>query len=49
MQSFFSDPEITVLPFAQERVLEVEPRGGCFINANTPEDLARIEESYLGE
>lgn len=49
VQSFFSDPEITVLPFAQERVLEVEPRGGCFINANTPEDLARIEESYLGE
>lgn len=49
VQSFFSDPEITVLPFAQERVLEVEPRGGCFINANTPEELARIEESYLGE
>lgn len=49
VQSFFSDPAITVLPFAQERVLEVEPRGGCFINANTPEDLARIEESYLGE
>ena len=25
------------------------PRGGCFINANTPEELARIEQSYLGE
>ena len=49
VQSFFDDPDITVLPFAQERVLEAEPRGGCFINANTPEELARIEHSYLGE
>lgn len=49
VQSFFSDPAIIVLPFAQEKVLEVEPRGGCFINANTPDELARIEESYLGE
>ena len=40
---------VTVLPFNQDRVLEVEPRGGCFINANTPEELARIEQSYLGE
>ena len=49
VQSFFDDPRIKVLPFEQEKVLEVEPRGGCFINANTPEDLARIEQSYLGE
>lgn len=49
VQSFFADPALTVLPFAQEKVLEVEPRGGCFINANTPDELARIEESYLGE
>lgn len=49
VQSFFVDPDITVLPFAQEKVLEVEPRGGCFINVNTPDELARIEESYLGE
>lgn len=49
VQSFFSDPNVMVLPFAQDRVLQVEPRGGCFINANTPEDLARIEDSYLGE
>lgn len=49
VQSFFSDPDLTVLPFSQDRVLEVEPRGGCFINANTPEELARIEETYLGE
>lgn len=30
------------LPHA--KVLEVEPQGGCFINANTPEDLKAIEE-----
>lgn len=49
VQSFFSDPRLTVLPFTQDRVLDVEPRGGCFVNANTPEELARIEETYLGE
>ena len=49
VQSFFSDPALAVLPFTQDKVLEVEPRGGCFINANTPDELARIEESYLGE
>ncbi|MEB1813004.1 molybdopterin-guanine dinucleotide biosynthesis protein B [Adlercreutzia mucosicola] len=49
VQSFFGDPAVTVLPFTQDRVLHVEPRGGCFINANTPEELARIEDSYLGE
>ncbi|WP_251213156.1 molybdopterin-guanine dinucleotide biosynthesis protein B [Adlercreutzia murintestinalis] len=48
-QAFFDDPAVTVCEFSQQRVLEVEPRGGCFINANTPEELARIEESYLGE
>ncbi|MEC4175283.1 molybdopterin-guanine dinucleotide biosynthesis protein B [Adlercreutzia sp. R7] len=49
MQSFFGDDDVTVLPFTQDRVLQVEPRGGCFVNANTPEDLARIEDMYLGE
>ncbi|MDO4291544.1 MAG: molybdopterin-guanine dinucleotide biosynthesis protein B [Eggerthellaceae bacterium] len=48
-QSFFDDPEVRVAEFSQERVLEVEPRGGCFINANTPEELKRLEDSYLGE
>lgn len=49
MQSFFGDDDVVVLPFTQDRVLQVEPRGGCFVNANTPEDLARIEDMYLGE
>ncbi len=49
VQSIFEDPSVTVLEFPQERVCEVEPRGGCFINTNTPEELARIEENFLGE
>lgn len=48
-QAFFDDPKVNVYHFSQERVLEAEPRGGCFINANTPDELKRIEESYLGE
>ena len=48
-QSFFDDDEVTVLEFAQARVLEVEPRGGCFINANTPDELKRLQDAYLGE
>ena len=48
-QAFFSDPAVKVVEFSQDRVLEAEPRGGCFINANTPEELKRIEDSYLGE
>ena len=28
-------------------VLDAEPMGGCFINANTPEELRAIEESLL--
>lgn len=48
-QAFFDDPEVRVAEFSQERVLAVEPRGGCFINANTPDELKRLEDSYLGE
>lgn len=44
-QSFFSD--VDVFEFPQDRVLEVEPMGGCFINANTPEELHAIEEGLL--
>lgn len=44
-QAFFS--EVDVHEFPQEQVLEAEPMGGCFINANTPEELRSIEESFL--
>lgn len=47
-QGFFDDEEITVRKFTQEEVLEAEPLGGCFINANTPEELRALEESYFG-
>ena len=41
-QSFFS--EVKVEKFPQERVLEAEPMGGCFINANTPQELTALEQ-----
>ena len=49
VQDVFNDPEVRVAYFPQDRVLQVEPHGGCFINANTPDELHRIEESYLAE
>ena len=49
VQSVFDDDAIRAVEFAQDRVLRVEPRGGCFINTNTPDELAHIEKSFLGE
>ena len=46
-QSFFD--RVNVREFAQSEVLDAEPMGGCFINANTPEELRKIEESFLEE
>ena len=43
-QAFF--PDVTVCEFPQSRVLSAEPMGGCFINVNTPEELASIEERF---
>ena len=48
-QSLFEDPDVHVVEFSQDQVLQAEPRGGCFINANTPEELQRLEDTYLGE
>ena len=44
-QAFFGD--VNVQEFPQSKVLEAEPMGGCFINANTPEELHALEESFL--
>lgn len=41
-QSFFD--LVTVEEFPQSRVLETSPMGGCFVNANTPDELARLED-----
>lgn len=49
VQCIFQDPNLTTIEFSQSKVLEAEPRGGCFINTNTPEELERIEKTYLGE
>lgn len=49
VQSVFDDDAVKVVEFTQDRVLRAEPRGGCFINTNTPEELAHIENSFLGE
>lgn len=39
---------VNVREFTQAEVLAAEPMGGCFINANTPDELKRIEDSFLG-
>lgn len=43
-QSFFDD--VNVCEFPHAKVLEAEPMGGCFINANTPEELRSLEDSF---
>ena len=48
-QSFFDDESVSVFEFSQSRVLEVEPRGRCFVNANTPEELRALEQSFLAQ
>lgn len=38
---------VSVREFPQSEVLAAEPMGGCFVNANTPEELASFERWYL--
>lgn len=44
-QGFFD--QVNILEFPQSKVLEAEPMGGCFINANTPDELHALEEACL--
>ena len=44
-QSFFD--RVNVREFDQSEVLLAEPMGGCFINANTPDELRTLEEAFL--
>ena len=46
-QSFYD--RISIRQFPQAEVLEAEPMGGCFINANTPEELHKLEEQFMEE
>lgn len=44
-QSFFH--KVNLHEFPQSKVLEVEPMGGCFINANTRDELETLEQGFL--
>ncbi len=46
-QSFFD--RVKVREYEQSEVLRAEPMGGCFVNANTPEELHALEEAFLEE
>lgn len=46
-QAFFGDDAVRVHEFPQSKVLEAEPMGGCFINANTPEELHALEDMVM--
>ena len=35
--------KVNVREFSQSEVLAAEPMGGCFVNANTPEELHALE------
>ena len=39
--------KIKVTDFTTDMIAEVEPRGGCFINTNTPEELAAVERKIV--
>lgn len=43
--SFFG--EVEVVEFDGKMVAEAEPRGGCFVNVNTPEELAEAERKIM--
>ncbi len=43
--SWFEKVKIT--DFTPDMIAEVEPRGGCFINTNTPEQLAEVERKIV--
>ena len=46
-QSFFD--RLNIREFTQHEVLIAEPMGGCFINANTPDELKTLERAFLEE
>lgn len=39
--------KVKTIPFSTEEIAEIEPRGGCFVNVNTPDELARVERKIL--
>jgi outer membrane protein TolC len=47
MQALYD--KVNVREFTQAEVFEAEPRGSCFVNANTPEELHALETVLIGE
>ena len=41
--------DVKRLDFTSEMIAKAEPRGGCFINVNTPQELARVEQSIIDD
>lgn len=41
-------PNIDVRSFTRDEVRAVVPQGGCFVNANTPDELRALERQELG-
>ena len=41
--------KVRVREFTQDEVLAAEPMGGCFVNANTPDELRTLEEGFLNQ
>ena len=39
--------KVNITEFDGDRVAQAEPRGGCFINVNTPEELSDAQERIL--
>ena len=44
VQSFLDSDELKIYDMSQEEVREAVPRGGCFVNVNTPEELERFKK-----
>ena len=43
VQAFLDDENLEIYDMSQTEVREAVPRGGCFINVNTPDELARYK------
>lgn len=39
--------EVSIIEFNTSMVLEADPRGGAFVNVNTPDELAAIEQRIM--
>lgn len=40
---------VNLIDFTADMVAQAEPRGGCFINVNTPQELAKVEQGIIDD